>query len=193
MNAKEISDSTLPAVTPADNDLMILYDVSEGTTGKAPIADLAPKVAENIDIATLPTVTPAADNVLMIGDTSAGTTGKATIAGIAPKVAENIDIIDGSLTILENVGGIVENFAKKYGRIAQIQAYLQNCNLEANTLTEVANTNLLPLITPNQMIFCDDPFNLNLQGFLHPDGKISIYSSRTITVSVHINGIYLCR
>lgn len=49
MNAKEISDSTLPAVTPDDDDLMILYDVSEGTTGKAPIAGIAPKVAENID------------------------------------------------------------------------------------------------------------------------------------------------
>lgn len=86
MNAKEISDSTLPAVTPADNDLMLIYDTSEGTTGKATIADIAPKVAENIDISTLPAVTLAADDVLMIGDTSAGTTGKATIADIAPKV-----------------------------------------------------------------------------------------------------------
>lgn len=82
MNAKEISDATLPAVTPADDDLMILYDVSEGTTGKAPIADIAPKVAENIDISTLPTVTPAADDVLMLGDTSARTTGKTTISAI---------------------------------------------------------------------------------------------------------------
>jgi len=40
MNAKEISDATLPTVTPADDDLMILYDVSEGTTGKATIANL---------------------------------------------------------------------------------------------------------------------------------------------------------
>ena len=40
MNAKEISDSTLPAVTPSDDDLMILYDVSEGTTGKVPIENL---------------------------------------------------------------------------------------------------------------------------------------------------------
>ena len=53
MNAKEISDATLPTVTPADDDLMILYDVSEGTTGKAPISGIAPKVAENIDISTL--------------------------------------------------------------------------------------------------------------------------------------------
>ena len=86
MNAKEISDSTLESVTPADNDLMLIYDTSEGTTGKATIADIAPKVAENIDIATLPAVTPAADDVLMIRDTSARTTGKATIADIAPKV-----------------------------------------------------------------------------------------------------------
>ena len=92
MNAKEISDATLESVTPADNDLMLIYDTSEGTTGKATIAGIAPKVAENIDIATLPAVTPAADDVLMLRDTSAGTTGKATIAGIAPKVAENIDI-----------------------------------------------------------------------------------------------------
>ena len=92
MNAKEISDSTLESVTPADNDLLIIYDTSEGTTGKATIADIAPKVAENIDISTLPAVTPAANDVLMIGDTSEGTTGKATIADIAPKVAENIDI-----------------------------------------------------------------------------------------------------
>ena len=48
MNAKEISDATLPTVTPADDDLMILYDVSEGTTGKTPISGIAPKVAENI-------------------------------------------------------------------------------------------------------------------------------------------------
>jgi len=82
MNAKEISDSTLESVTPADNDLMLIYDTSEGTTGKATIADIAPKVAENIDISTLPAVTPAADDVLMIRDTSAGTTGKATIADI---------------------------------------------------------------------------------------------------------------
>lgn len=82
MNAKEISDSTLPAVTPDDDDLMILYDVSEGTTGKAPIAGIAPKVAKNINISTLPAVTPAADDVLMIRDTSARTTGKATIADI---------------------------------------------------------------------------------------------------------------
>lgn len=34
MNAKEISDATLPAVTPADNDLMLIYDTLEGTTGK---------------------------------------------------------------------------------------------------------------------------------------------------------------
>lgn len=82
MNAKEISDATLESVTPADNDLMILYDVSEGVTGKAPISAIAPKVAENIDISTLPAVTPDADDVLMIGDTSAGTTGKSTIADI---------------------------------------------------------------------------------------------------------------
>jgi len=49
MNAKEISDATLESVTPADNDLMLIYDTSEGTTGKATIADIAPKVAENID------------------------------------------------------------------------------------------------------------------------------------------------
>jgi hypothetical protein len=49
MNAKEISDSTLESVTPADNDLMLIYDTSAGTTGKATIADIAPKVAENID------------------------------------------------------------------------------------------------------------------------------------------------
>ena len=82
MNAKEISDSTLESVTPADNDLMLIYDTSEGTTGKATIADIAPKVAENIDIATLPAVTPAADDFLMIRDTSAGKTGKTTIADI---------------------------------------------------------------------------------------------------------------
>ena len=80
MNAKEISDATLESVTPADNDLMLIYDTSAGTTGKATIADIAPKVAENIDIATLPAVTPATDDVLMIRDTSAGKTGKATIA-----------------------------------------------------------------------------------------------------------------
>lgn len=82
MNAKEISDATLPAVTPADDDLLLIYNTSEGTTGKATIADIAPKVAENIDIATLPAVTPAADDVLMLHDTSAGKTGKATIAAI---------------------------------------------------------------------------------------------------------------
>lgn len=82
MNAKEISDATLESVTPADNDLMLIYDTSEGTTGKATIAGIAPKVAENIDISTLPAVTPAADDVLMLRDTSAGTTGKATIADI---------------------------------------------------------------------------------------------------------------
>jgi hypothetical protein len=48
MNAKEISDATLPTVTPAADDLMILYDVSAGTTGKTPISGIAPKVAENI-------------------------------------------------------------------------------------------------------------------------------------------------
>jgi len=88
MNAKEISDATLPTVTPADDDLMILYDVSAGTTGKTPISGIAPKVAENIDIATLPAVTPAADDVLMIRDTSEGTTGKATIADVVKKVSD---------------------------------------------------------------------------------------------------------
>ena len=100
MNAKEISDATLPTVTPAADDLMILYDVSERTTGKTPISGIAPKVAENIDISTLPAVTPAADDVLMIRDTSAGTTGKATIADIAPKVAENIVPRSNALTII---------------------------------------------------------------------------------------------
>ena len=85
MNAKVISDSTLPAVTPDDDDLMLIYDTSEGTTGKATIADIAPKVAENIDIATLPAVTPDDDDVLMLRDTSAETTGKATIADIIQK------------------------------------------------------------------------------------------------------------
>lgn len=56
MNAKEISDATLPAVTPAGNDLMLIYDVSEGTTGKATIAGIAPKVAENIDVDNLPSL-----------------------------------------------------------------------------------------------------------------------------------------
>lgn len=46
MNAKEISDSTLPAVTPADNDLMLIYDTSEGTTGKATINDVVKKVSD---------------------------------------------------------------------------------------------------------------------------------------------------
>jgi len=88
MNAKEISDATLPTVTPAADDLMILYDVSERTTGKTPISGIAPKVAENIDISTLPAVTPAADDVLMIRDTSEGTTGKATIADVVKKVSD---------------------------------------------------------------------------------------------------------
>ena len=46
MNAKEISDSTLESVTPADNDLMLIYDTSEGTTGKATIADVVKKVSD---------------------------------------------------------------------------------------------------------------------------------------------------
>lgn len=54
MNAKEISDATLESVTLANDDLMLIYDTSEGTTGKATIADIAPKVAENIDIETIP-------------------------------------------------------------------------------------------------------------------------------------------
>jgi len=124
MNAKEISDATLPTVTPADNDLMLIYDTSAGTTGKATIADIAPKVAENIDISTLPAVTPAADDVLMIGDTSAGTTGKATIAGIAPKVAENIDTEDLTSNVevfsqeitISNMG--IKVF--KYGKVVTI-------------------------------------------------------------------------
>ena len=90
MNAKEISDATLESVTPADNDFMLIYDTSERTTGKATIAGIAPKVAENINISTLPEVTPAADDVLMIRDTSERTTGKATIADIAPKVKGGI-------------------------------------------------------------------------------------------------------
>jgi len=55
MNAKEISDSTLESVTPADDDLMILYDVSEGTTGKATIADIINNSSVG-DIISLPTV-----------------------------------------------------------------------------------------------------------------------------------------
>lgn len=43
MNAKEISDATLPAVTPDNNDLMLIYDTSAGTTGKATIADITQK------------------------------------------------------------------------------------------------------------------------------------------------------
>ena len=46
MNAKEISDATLPTVTPADDDLMLIYDTSEGTTGKATIADVVKKVSD---------------------------------------------------------------------------------------------------------------------------------------------------
>jgi len=55
MNAKEISDATLPTVTPADDDLMILYDVSEGTTGKATIADIINNSSVG-DIISLPPV-----------------------------------------------------------------------------------------------------------------------------------------
>jgi len=44
MNAKEISDVTLESVTPADNDLLLIYDTSAGTTGKATLADIAPKI-----------------------------------------------------------------------------------------------------------------------------------------------------
>ena len=53
MNAKEISDSTLESVTPADNDLMLIYDTSEGTTGKTTISAIAPKVAENIPVSSI--------------------------------------------------------------------------------------------------------------------------------------------
>ena len=102
MNAKEISDATLESVIPADNDLMLIYDTSEGTTGKATIAGIAPKVAENINIATLPAVTPAADDVLMIGDTSAGTTGKATIADVISFVGDTSKITESSA--LANLG-----------------------------------------------------------------------------------------
>ena len=117
MNAIEISDATLPTVTPADDDLMILYDVSAGTTGKTPISGIAPKVAENIDISTLPAVTPAADDVLMIRDTSEGTTGKATIADVVKKVSDIVrleldtpvikkqnDTIEGGEIVFESGG-----------------------------------------------------------------------------------------
>jgi hypothetical protein len=194
MNAKEISDATLPTVTPADNDLMLIYDTSEGTTGKATIADIAPKVAENIDISTLPAVTPAADDVLMIGDTSAGTTGKATIAGIAPKVAENIDIINGTLTYSPtNADGISEVFAKKYGRIAQIHAIIKNCNLVANTLTEIAITNLIPLNKNWQLVNVDQYIeNLNPRCFLSSNGHIQLTVNKSVTLDVRIDCIFIC-
>ena len=56
MNAKEISDSTLESVTPADNDLLLIYDTSAGTTGKATLADIAPKIKRGTVI--IPSSTP---------------------------------------------------------------------------------------------------------------------------------------
>lgn len=50
MNAKEISDATLESVTPANDDLMLIYDTSAGTTGKATIASIAPIIQANFDI-----------------------------------------------------------------------------------------------------------------------------------------------
>jgi len=49
MNAKEISDATLESVTPADNDLMLIYDTSAGTTGKATIASIFNVMADFLE------------------------------------------------------------------------------------------------------------------------------------------------
>ena len=152
MNAKEISDATLPAVTPADDDLMLIYDTSEGTTGKATIAD------------------------------------------IAPKVAENINIINGTLTYSPtNADGISEVFAKKYGRIAQIHAIINNCNLVANTLTEIAITNLIPLNKNWQLVNVDQYIeNLNPRCFLASNGSIQLLVNQSITMDVRIDCIFIC-
>ena len=61
MNAKEISDATLPTVTPADDDLMLIYDTSEGTTGKATIADIIPTYSKKEYIITDVNSTDLAD------------------------------------------------------------------------------------------------------------------------------------
>lgn len=151
MNAKEISDSTLESVTPADNDLMLIYDTSEGTTGKATIAD------------------------------------------IAPKVAENIDIIDGVITYSQtNATGILEVFAKKYGRIAEIHALILGCNLIANTLTEIAITNLLPLDSSWKLVTMDHSI-LGQRCFLDANGSIKVIVPENITLNVRIDCVYLCK
>lgn len=141
MNAKEISDATLESVTPADNDLMLIYDTSEGTTGKATIADIAPKVAENIDISTLPAVTPAADDVLMIGDTSAGTTGKATLDILKAFFYQPV-IIDYTI----NTGTVLEGMVYRIGNLVII-----NISISFSTIKDYTKV-LENLPSPNSYV-----------------------------------------
>ena len=91
MNAKEISDSTLESVTPANNDLMLIYDTSEGTTGKATIADIAQAIARFVDMSDLPTSTPEESDFLIFGNSETGN-AKNSIASIAPIIQANFDI-----------------------------------------------------------------------------------------------------
>ena len=124
MNAKEISDATLESVTPANDDLMLIYDTSAGTTGKATIASIAPIIQANFDISNgvasgdtrpvesdavytalenalsisrvsdLPTSTPEADDFLIFGNSETGN-AKNSIASIAPIIQANFDISNG--------------------------------------------------------------------------------------------------
>lgn len=129
MNAKEISDATLESVTPADNDLMLIYDTSEGTTGKATIAGIAPKVAENIDISTLPAVTPAADDVLMIRDTSEEMTGKATVDILKAFFYQPV-IVDYTL----NIGSVLEGGVFRIGNLVMINISIRFTAISDYTL-----------------------------------------------------------
>lgn len=45
----------LDTITPASADVIPIWDMSEGKTGKATIADVAPIIAENIDVDSIPT------------------------------------------------------------------------------------------------------------------------------------------
>lgn len=89
MNAKEISDATLESVTPADNDLMLIYDTSEGTTGKATIADIVQKGASSPNFALNTPLIKRQNNDIEGGQIDMESGGNVDITNVFIDVYEN--------------------------------------------------------------------------------------------------------
>ena len=135
MNAKEISDSTLESVTPADNDLMLIYDTSEGTTGKVPLNILKAFFYQPVPVEyTIKNGTVLEGGVFRVGNL------------VIINISISFTTISDYTRVLENLPSpkfIVVNFsftiAKTGSEICSACGYIQNNHLDTRLLGGISS------------------------------------------------------